>query len=237
MGLGAGRLPAATNMSGSSLTSILLAGGTGLVGGEVISLANEGAFDITTVGRRVTDLVDREIQWDFKADVALPTTDCAICCLGTTLRKAGSREAFRSVDYDAVLSFAKAAKRAGTDHCLVVTAAGADPNAGVFYSQVKGELERDIAAIGFERLDMLQPGLLRGRRSESRPVEALLQAAAPLLDPLMRGPWRGYRSIAAEAVARALLTLSAATTPGIYTHNNEAMIHWAHRSTNRARSA
>ena len=211
-------------MTITSPPSILLAGATGLVGSLVMRQAKNSSLDVTAVGRTPSGHADRELLWDFGAPIELPQADCAICCLGTTLRKAGSREAFRAVDYDAVLNFANASLRAGISHFLVVTAAGARLDASVFYSRVKGEVERDLTSMGFNRLDILRPGLLRGHRLESRPIETFLQHVSPLLDPLMIGAWRGYKSITAELVAAALLALCHQSQQGVYLHDNDAMI-------------
>ena len=154
--------------------TILLAGATGLVGSRVLALLPEAI----PVGRRATGRAG-EIVADFAALPALPPARVAISALGTTIRAAGSQAAFRAVDYDAVLAFARAAKAAGVTHFIVITAVGADAGSSVFYSRVKGEVERDLAALGFARLDIVQPGLIIGPRAERRPVEAFLQWLAP----------------------------------------------------------
>ena len=161
--------------------SILLAGGTGVIGQALLDQASH-AHNIITVGRRATERAAQEVVADFSNLPHLPPAETAICVLGTTIGKAGSREAFHAIDYGAVMSFARAAKAAGARHFLIVTAIGASPSSAVFYSRVKGEVERDLRATGFDRLDIMQPGLLRGPRSEIRPVESLLKAIAPLTD-------------------------------------------------------
>ena len=128
---------------------------------------------------------------DFDNLPPLPTADHAICTLGTTIKAAGSRAAFKAVDKTAVLAFAEASRQAGVSHFLIVTAVGADPKSSVFYSRVKGEAEAGLAAMGFRRLDILRPGLLLGERTETRRVEQLLQRLAPVTDHLMPGPWQG----------------------------------------------
>ena len=125
--------------------SIVLAGGTGVIGQALLDHAGN-AHDIITVGRRPTERAAHEIVADFTNLPALPPAETAICVLGTTIGKAGSREAFYAVDYGAVMSFAQAARAAGTRHFIVVTAVGADPSSAVFYSRVKGEVERDLQA-------------------------------------------------------------------------------------------
>ena len=118
---------------------MLLAGATGLVGNQVLALGLEQGHEVTTVGRRPTGHASSEIVSSFTELPNLPPADVAICALGTTIRQAGSKEAFRAVDHDAVISFASAAKAADIERFLVVTAVGANAGASVFYSRVKGE--------------------------------------------------------------------------------------------------
>lgn len=198
---------------------MLLAGGTGLIGGEVLSLGLSGGHEITTVGRRPTGMASSEIVSGFDDLPRLPPADAAICTLGTTIKQAGSKAAFRAIDEKAVVSFAAAAKTADVDHFLVVTAVGANPDASVFYSRVKGAAEQRLMKMGFKRLDIIRPGLLLGDRTERRPIEALLQRIAPATDRLIRGKWRRYRSVRATDVAQCLLSLAANNEPGVYTHH------------------
>ena len=113
--------------------NLLLAGGTGLVGRWLIELAKDRQIPITTVGRRITGEVENELVVDFADLPILPSADIAICTLGTTMRDAGSKPAFKAVDFDAVMAFARAAKQSGVTHFLVVTAVGADTESRAFY--------------------------------------------------------------------------------------------------------
>ena len=124
-----------------------------------------------------------------------------------------------SLGRGAVVSFAAATKTANVDHFLVVTAVGANPDASVFYSRVKGAAEQRLVEMGFKRLDIIRPGLLLGDRTERRPMEALLQRIAPATDRLMHGKWRRYRSLQSTDVAQCLLGLAADYEPGVYTHH------------------
>lgn len=181
---------------------------------------------VTVLGRRPTGLAHpalTELHTEFRAFPALPRADVAVCTLGTTIRSAGSRAAFRAVDHDAVLAFARAAQAAGCRQCIVVTAVGADPSATAFYSRVKGDVERDLEGLGFDRLDLLQPGLILGPRAERRPVEALFQMLAPVLNPLVSAGLARYRAIPAQAVAGAIGRLAAQEGRGVSTYRNEAL--------------
>ena len=143
---------------------------------------------------------------------ALPAADDAFCCLGTTIKKAGSQEAFRAVDHDAVLAFAKAARKAGARRFLLVSALGADKDSRIFYNRVKGEAEEDLKSVGFESLILLRPSLLLGDRAESRPGERAAIVATKLLGPLLR-PFAS-RPIEASTVARAMLNLAKTAAGG-----------------------
>ena len=202
---------------------VMLAGGTGVVGKELLRQSRARGDHLIAVGRRPTGLADEELIIDFTSLPQLPRADVAICALGTTIKNAGSRDAFRAVDYGAVLAYAKAALKAGIEHFMVVTAVGADPTSSVFYSRVKGEIQQDLRDLGFSRLDILQPGLLLGERQEKRPVETLLKTLAPIADRLMTGRWRRYRSIHPAAVAECLLTLTNATEAGVFIHQYDEM--------------
>ena len=203
---------------------MLLAGATGLVGNQLLTLGLNQGHQITTVGRRPTGRASSEIVSSFTELPNLPPADVAICLLGTTIRQAGSQEAFRAIDHDAVMSFASAAKAAGIEHFLVVTAVGANSGASVFYSRVKGEVEQHLQEVGFRRLDIIRPGLLLGDRQQSRPIETLLKGVAPVADLLMRGKWRRYHSVPATSVSQCLLILSAQTEPGVFVYHFEDMM-------------
>jgi uncharacterized protein YbjT (DUF2867 family) len=198
--------------------TVLLAGATGLVGSRVLALRR----DIVPVGRRATGVAG-EILADFAALPLLPPALVAISALGSTIRAAGSQAAFRAVDHDAVLAFARAAQAAGARHFIVITAVGADAASGVFYSRVKGEVERDLAALGFDRLDIVQPGLILGARAERRPVEALFQWLTPVLNPLLVGGLGKYGGIGADVVARAVAALCDRSEPGRFVHQNRGI--------------
>ncbi len=200
---------------------LLLAGGTGLIGQAFLSRARSTNLHITAVGRRPTRMATEDIVADFTDLPAMPSARVALCTLGTTIRAAGSQDAFRAIDFDAVIAFATAAKAAGVEHFLTVTAVGANPNSSVFYSRVKGEVGRELSSMHFRRLDIVQPGLLLGNRTQSRPVETLLKWIAPGTDLLMQGSWRRYRSIAAQTVAESLLVLTTHPASGLYVHQHD----------------
>lgn len=193
----------------------MIAGATGLVGGHVLrALLEHPAYErVTALVRRGLaahhqKLVQREIDFDLLADLgAVPRrsdTD-VFCCLGTTIRTAGSREAFRRVDLVYVTELAKAAHREGAAQFLLVSALGADVRSRVFYSRVKGEAEAAVRQVGLPTVHIFRPSLLLGDRPEFRPGERIAGVAGRLLQPLLVGPLRPYRPIAAATVARAMV--------------------------------
>ena len=212
---------------------IALVGATGLVGRRVIEIASAGDdVRILGIARREAPLppgarmemfVAEPDKWGEVLDAVRPRA--LICALGTTWKKAVRDEAaFRAVDHDLVLATAEAAKRAGVPNMVVVSAAGADKRAKALYMRVKGETEEALTRIGFKRLDILHPGLLRGERVDDlRFAERAAIIAAPLIDPLLSGSWERYRSIDAGLVAEAALGLALRRAGGRFTHDNEAM--------------
>jgi uncharacterized protein YbjT (DUF2867 family) len=198
----------------------LVAGASGLVGGLLLDalLESPSYREVCSLGRRPVSkqhprLTQRTVDFARLEGEALPAADDAFCCLGTTIKKAGSQEAFRAVDHDAVLAFAKAARKAGARRFLVVTALGSDPRSRVFYNRVKGEVEEALKGVGFDTLVILRPSLLLGDRAENRPGEHAAIVVSRVLGPLLR-PFGG-RPIEARAVARAMLALARDTPAGV----------------------
>ncbi len=194
----------------------LIAGASGLVGGLLLEqLLAAAEYDrVVALGRRppaVTHPKLEAVTADFatldqvKAD--LRCTD-AFCCLGTTIKAAGSREAFRAVDQAAVLAFAWAAQRAGAERFFFVSSMGADAQSRFFYNRVKGETEEALQVLDFGTLAIFRPSLLLGRRAQPRSGERVMAAVLWLAEPLMHGRLRKYRAIEAAVVARALLRCS-----------------------------
>lgn len=210
-----------------------LVGATGLMGRRLIEITSAGEeIRIVGIARREASLpkgarvemfIADPAKWGEVLEAVKPRA--LICALGTTWRKAGRDEAaFRAVDHDLVLATARAAVKAGVPNMVLISSAGADVRSKNFYLQVKGEVEREASRVGFKRLDILRPGLLRGQREDDlRPIEALARFAAPLTDALMPAKWEMYRSIDSDIVAEAALGLSLRRAAGRFTHDNDAM--------------
>jgi uncharacterized protein YbjT (DUF2867 family) len=151
----------------------------------------------------------------------------AYCCLGTTIAAAGSEAAFRKVDVDYVLAFARAARAAQVQRFVVVSSVGADPKQKNFYLRTKGELELELAKVGFASLDIMQPGLLTGWRSEMRPVEMLWRALMPIGNLFLLGARESYRGIAAPKVAAAMLGAARSARRGVYRYTYRGLLQLA----------
>lgn len=149
--------------------------------------------------------------------------DDVFCCLGSTIKKAGSREAFSRVDLHYPLAAARIAKAKGARHFLIVTSMGANPASRVFYSRVKGEVESGLAGGGFRSLSILRPSLLLGKRDEKRTGESIMIALAPVFSPLLSGPLRKYRPIRAEDVAKAMIEIAAREAPGTAIYESDRL--------------
>lgn len=193
---------------------VWIVGATGLVGREaVLALLEAPSFQrVLTVVRRTggvthPKLVERVVDFEaLSTALSGEHADVAICCLGTTIKQAGSQAHFRHIDFDYALSFAEAAKAAGAGHFIVVTALGADPKSRVFYNRVKGELESALTDLGFAALTIVRPSLLVGDRGEASRLGEKL--AAPLMSLLPKS----VRGIEAKKVGRALARLAGEET-------------------------
>lgn len=200
------------------MTTLLLAGATGLVGQSVLRLA----LDDPRVARVVAPtrralpgapkldnpLVDFE---HLPADAPWWAVDAVVCTLGTTIRAAGSPQAFRVVDHDYPLAVARLARQHGAPTFVLTSARGADPASRILYNRIKGELERDLAGCGFASLTLVRPALIGGVRQASRPAERLGQVVVGALGPLLPRRWRINP---ADHIARALLDAAIGAAPG-----------------------
>jgi uncharacterized protein YbjT (DUF2867 family) len=229
----------------SAAGPVLLAGASGLVGGRVLArlLAPTRGPRVLAPVRRPLTVEHRRLTvlqaelGDAGADAglgerlraAVPQVGTYICCLGTTIRTAGSREAFLAVDRDLVLRLGAIARELGARQAILVSSVGASAQSGNFYLRVKGEAERGLAALGFNRVDVLRPGLLLGERGESRPGERLAQRLLPKVDALLPGRLQRYRSIAADDVAAAAVALIGAKAKDVHVHEYAALVELARK--------
>lgn len=197
----------------------MIAGATGLVGGKILELlladpAYEAVHSLVrrppptaAAGKLATHVVDFDAlaAEDETAVLALPAVDHVFISLGTTIKKAGSQEAFRKVDFAYVVAAARAARARGARRVGLVSSLGAAADSSVFYNRVKGEAEEVLKGLGYEATVLARPSILDGDRQESRPGERVGLAVGNALSFVMVGSLRKYRPIPIERVARGLV--------------------------------
>jgi len=202
--------------------SAVIAGATGMVGSALLELLlqHPGYSKITALSRRPLDFTHPKLKVlisdgkDLKALAQDLSADHVYCCLGTTIKNAGSKAAFEAVDLDYPVLLAYICRQLKADHFLLVSAVGAKPDSWIFYSSVKGRCENKIRAMGYPRLSVFRPSLLIGKRNESRPGEKLGIFLSKYIDPLLRGGLQKYRSVSAERLASDMIQIAFRTEPG-----------------------
>jgi uncharacterized protein YbjT (DUF2867 family) len=206
----------------------LLAGATGLVGAQLLDILLDApdysrvyALTRRPLGREHPRLANRVVVWErMAAQLKGLVAQDAFCCIGTTIAQAGSQEAFREVDIDAVVTFAEAARAAQASRFVVLSSVGADPRAKNFYLRTKGEMEEAVGVLGFAAVDILQPSLLLGSRRQARPLELLGGLFAPVVNPLLSGAREVYRAIPASVVAQGMLGAARRGARGLHRHTH-----------------
>jgi uncharacterized protein YbjT (DUF2867 family) len=200
--------------------TLLLLGASGLVGSHALALAlaDDAISEVIAPTRKPLPAASKLVNPvcprldDFVSMLASYRPQAVICALGTTLAKAGSKEAFRHVDHELPIALAKAAHAVGAETFGLVSAVGASADSWFFYTRTKGEVERDIQAIGFRSLTICRPTLIGGERSETRSAEGAAMALTRLLTPIL--PKR-LRINPASSIAAALLDAVVAARPGL----------------------
>jgi len=217
----------------------LVAGASGLVGGHLLNALTAApeytriyALSRRPLGREHPKLANRIVTFRRLGEQlkGLAVQD-AFCCIGTTIADAGSQEAFREADVDAVETFAQAARACGATRFVVLSAAGADLRSGKFYLRTKAEMEAAVTAVGFPGLDILQPSLLLGERKQARTLEVIGGLFAPLINPFLTGSREAWRAIPAETVARAMVGAARRGAKGIYRHTHASIQQLANTRT------
>ncbi|GHB22403.1 nucleoside-diphosphate sugar epimerase [Pseudovibrio japonicus] len=200
----------------------LVFGATGLVGSEVVKLlvADASYSEVHVLVRRELGWGDEKLHvhlTDFRdlSSLQLPSnvTD-VFCCLGTTQKKAGSKEAFYAIDFQLTFDLIRMAREAGAEQLLMISSIGAAANSSSYYLKVKGELEEAVRSLSFSSTSILRPSVLLGERPEHRFAESLAGAVLPRLSILLIGALRKYRPIEGKAVARALVAYADEQRPG-----------------------
>jgi len=206
----------------------LIVGSTGLIGNKLSELLLEDSSykQVVSVTRREEShsnskfknlVVDFDQLEEFAAELK---ADDVFCCLGTTMKKAGSKEKFKKVDYQYPLEVAQITKNNGATGYFLVSAMGANPSSSFFYNQVKGEVEQAISKLDFQSYHIFRPALLFGERNESRTGERIAQFLFKLFKVILIGPFKKYRGIKYEKVSRAMLTYARSGEKGEHIHES-----------------
>ena len=198
------------------LNIVVLYGATGLVGGYLLDelIHSADVERIISIGRRSTEIKHPKVESitlspeNFAAEIGRIAPDVVFCCLGTTRAKAGSKQAFRKIDYELPVAIARAAAVSGVKTMVVVSSIGANASSGNFYLRTKGEMERDVLAAGLENVVIVRPSLLLGARMEYRFGEKIGEWFMKVFDRFMTGKWQKYRAIHGRSVAVAMLRLA-----------------------------
>lgn len=212
----------------NSRTALLL-GATGLVGGHCLDLLlhDEAYSQVTTLGRRKLALehpklaqhvVDFEHLRDYADSI---TGQDVFCCLGTTIKKAGSQEAFYKVDFHYPHEAARIARENGAKQFLLVSSLGADAESRIFYNRVKGEVEEAVSRLDFEGVQIFRPSLLLGERAEFRLAERVAEKLARVFSFLFIGALKKYRPVDARDVAHAMIKIAREQPAGVNIYESD----------------
>ncbi|MCA1859179.1 NAD(P)H-binding protein [Janthinobacterium sp. HSC-3S05] len=207
---------------------LILIGATGLVGREVLRLALADGR-VTAIVAPVRKPLPAHAKLEaplvdfdrLPADAPWWQADAVICTLGTTMKVAGTRQVFTRVDHDYPLAAARLALAAGTRTYALNSAAGANAASRFFYNRVKGELERDLEALGFGSLTHVRPGLIGGERDVARAGEGAALRLLRVLGPVLPRRWRINP---APRIASALLAAALASAPGVHVVSPEQLV-------------
>ncbi|WP_223554484.1 NAD(P)H-binding protein [Lysinibacillus sphaericus] len=197
------------------MRAAIVVGATGLTGTSLVKqlCENDEYVSVTVIARRELAFTHPKLEVKIRNFDTLEEKDIELaqevyCCLGTTIKKAGSREEFEKVDFEYPLTIASLAKKRGIPHMLVITAMGANENSPFYYNRVKGKLEHDLMVIGLQRLSIIRPSLLVGEREEVRLGEKVGEQVLKFVKPLLVGPLKRSRSIEASQVAKAMIVIA-----------------------------
>ncbi len=193
--------------------SSLLIGATGLTGGHLLNLLLESDdyHTVYTYTRRSLGIQNpklKEMIIDFESYSGTVEADIVFCCLGTTIKVAKSKEAFKKVDQEYPVKFAQLQFNAGSKRFLVISAMGAAADSWFFYSRVKAEMEKLLGNIGYPKLLIFRPALITGDRKEHRSGEKIATKLNEILNYVLVGPLKKYQSVSAKAIANCMLSYS-----------------------------
>jgi uncharacterized protein YbjT (DUF2867 family) len=189
---------------------VALAGATGLTGGYCLEflLQDTQVSKVICIVRKPLQIIHPKLEQVLLVNntLVMPVkADAFISCLGTTIKKAGSKEAFESIDRHLPVHLASLLHQEGCQIAAVVSSMGTSKNAAVFYSRVKWKMENDMQLIGLGAVHILRPSIIDGNRKEHRGGERFFLKFTKLLHPLMMGSLKHFKAIEASTIARALV--------------------------------
>jgi len=207
----------------------VIAGASGLIGSNLLEiLLNEPTYnEVIILVRKATGIrheklkeiiLDFDTLDDYKNDI---NGHAVFCCLGTTNNKTPDKALYRKIDHDYPVTLAKLAQANGVAQYHIVSSIGADSKSSTFYTRLKGETEEDIKSVGLKTLHIYQPSFLKGERKEFRLMEKILIGLSYIVDPLLIGILKKYRSIPAKTVAMAMYNESININEGIFIHPSD----------------
>ena len=210
----------------------IIVGATGLVGHILLQkLVDDETYEkIIVISRRLPDVTNKKIKLikidfdnlkDFAAEIV---GDDVFCCIGTIQKKTPNHEIYKKIDYQYPLDLAEITLKNGSTSFNLVSSMGANPNSSFFYPKIKGELERDLSALPFETLNIYRPSLLDGCRTGIRTSENFFIKAMRVINPLLFGSLKKYRSIKVEAVAEAMLQQAKEAASGIHIYQSDEIL-------------
>lgn len=220
-------------MDNRLINNVLIVGATGLVGSELLQ---QCCYDVTTknvyiLSRRNLEFSNPKIivhQFDFEdfdsLSELLSKIDVIYCCIGTTMKKAGSKEAFRKVDFEIPIGIAKIAIKCGVKRFIAISSIGADANSSNFYLKTKGDMEEEILKMSFMKVGLLRPSFLTGARNEVRMGERIALFFMLIFQFLFVGRLAKYKPIEASVVAKAVIKIAASASNTKVYESNE--ISW-----------
>ncbi len=216
------------------INAAVVAGATGMIGNYLVNILLEDAFYdvIVTLTRRPLAIDSPKVQQRLVDFDQLKIADLSgathlFCCLGTTMKTAGSREAFRRVDYEYCERFARLGREAGAKRLMLVSSVGASPNASSFYLKTKGQTEQTVSALGFEALHIFRPSVLMGQRNQERPGERFAAGAFRAFEFLMRGSFSKYRPMPAGVLSASMAAAGERGQEGKHIHYYEDIVRLA----------
>jgi uncharacterized protein YbjT (DUF2867 family) len=210
----------------------VIAGATGLVGAECLKLLLDRYDSVTafvrhSTGRTHARLLERHVDFDRLGTMEIPPGAHVYCMLGTTIKVAGSQEAFRHVDYDYPKMLAERTADAAGSRFQLISSVGANSKSGNFYLRTKGELEDTVRALPIDAVHIFRPSVLAGDRKESRPGEKFGIAITKALQPLLLGPLRKYRAMPAPLLARAMVNAANRDVHGHFLYHYDEIVNTA----------